>query len=80
MPLDAQLLARVTVHDRACLYEVADSLEQASRAWNQISAPTQCELNAMHHDEGSLALCLRQALQAAEELIAATASADGCPV
>lgn len=31
----------------------------------------QCELGAMHHDDGSLALCLRRAIQAAEELFEA---------
>ncbi len=60
---------------RCSLSEVAGLLRRALRAWNQISPDKQCELNAMHHDEGSLALCLRRAEQAADELVEGTKDA-----
>lgn len=75
MPLEQQLLARITADDRGSLCEVAHFLRKAERAWNRIDQGKQCELNAMHHDEGSLALCLRRAMQAVDELIEATKGA-----
>ncbi len=75
MPLGQQLLARITPDDRGSLCEVAHFLRKAERAWNRIEQGKQCELNAMHHDEGSLALCLRRATQAVDELIEATKGA-----
>jgi hypothetical protein len=38
---------------------------------------TQCELSAMHRDEGSMALRLRRPIQAADDLIDAVKDA-GC--
>lgn len=75
MRMEEQLLARITPEDRGALFEIAHFLRKAERAWNQIDPPMQSELNAQHHDEGSLALCLRRAMQAAEELIEATKGA-----
>lgn len=75
MKLDQQLLDRITLNDRDALCEVAHLLREAERAWNRIERGKQTELNAMHHDEGSLALCLRRAQQAADELIVATQGA-----
>ena len=75
MKLDQQLLDRITLNDRDALREVAHLLREADRAWNRIERGKQTELNAMHHDDGSLALCLRRALQAADELIVATQGA-----
>lgn len=75
MPLEQQLLDRITPDDRAALFEVAHFLGKAERAWHRIDRGKQCELNAMHHDEGALALCLRRAMQAVDELIEATQGA-----
>lgn len=75
MMLDQQLLDRIVLDDRDALGEVAHRLREAERAWNRIERGKQTELNAMHHDDGSLALCLRRALQAADELIVATQGA-----
>jgi hypothetical protein len=82
MMLDQQLLARMTPDDRGALFEVAHfllkaerALLKAERAWNRIDQGKQCELNAQHHDDGSLALCLRRAMQAVDELIEATKEA-----
>ena len=75
MPLEQQLLDRITLDDRGALREIGCFLRKAERAWNRIDRGKQCELNAMHHDEGSLALCLRRAMQAADELIEATKGA-----
>lgn len=75
MPLEQQLLDRITPDDRVALFEVAHFLGKAERAWNRIAVEKQCELNALHHDDGSLALCLRWAMQAADELIEATRGA-----
>lgn len=69
MPLEQQLLDRITLDDRSALFEVALFLGKAGRSWNRIAREKQSELNAMHHDDGSLALCLRRAMQAADELI-----------
>ena len=57
------------------MYEAAHYLRRAERAWSQIDPTKQCELNAVHHDEGSLALCLRRAIQAADDLIEAVKEA-----
>lgn len=76
MMLDQQLLDRIAVDDQGALYEVAHLLRRAERAWNRIDRGKQDELNAMHCDDGSLALCLRRAMQAVDELIAATGDAD----
>lgn len=54
------------------LREIACFLSKAKRAWNRIDQGKQCELNALHRDEGSLALCLHRAMQAVDELIEAT--------
>ena len=75
MPLEQQLLDRITLDDRTALVDIAHFLGKAERAWHRIAAEKQCELNAMHHDDGSLALCLRRAMQAADDLIAATRGA-----
>lgn len=75
MMLDKELLARITPDDRGALFEVAHFLLKAERAWNRIDQGKQCELNAQHHDDGSLALSLRRAMQAADELIEATRGA-----
>lgn len=68
-------MERITPDDRGALREVARFLCRAERAWNRIDRGKQCELNAMHHDEGSLALSLRRAMQATDELIEATKGA-----
>ena len=75
MPLEQQLLDRITLDDRGALCEVAHFLREAERAWSRIDRGKQCELNAMHHDDGSLAHCLRWAMQAVDELIEATKGA-----
>jgi len=82
MRMEEQLLARITPEDRGALFEAAHFLRKAERAWNQIDSSLQSELNARHHDEGSLALCLRRAVQAVDELIEATQGGgpDGCAV
>lgn len=77
MPLEQQLLDRITLDDRGALFEVAHFLGKAERAWDRIATEKQSELNAMHHDDGSLALCLRRAMQAADELIEATKGMAG---
>lgn len=69
MPLDRQLIDRLTAGDRAALAEVRAHLEQAQHAWSRIDSGAQCELNASHHDEGALAGCLYRGLRAVEELI-----------
>jgi len=66
---------RITMDDRGALFEVAHFLRKAERAWNRIATDKQSELNALHHDDGSLALCLRRAMQAADELIEASQAA-----
>jgi uncharacterized protein YecT (DUF1311 family) len=75
MKLDQQLLERITSDDRDALREVAHLLCEAQRAWNRIERGKQTELNAMHRDDGSLALCLYRATQAVDGLIAATQGA-----
>jgi hypothetical protein len=77
MPLEQQLLDRITLDDRGALFEVAHFLGKAERAWDRITTEKQSELNAMHHDDGSLALCLRRTMQAADELIEATKGLAG---
>ncbi|KQB60508.1 MULTISPECIES: hypothetical protein [Betaproteobacteria] len=72
MRIEQQLLARITPDDREALVEVAHFLRKAEHVWNRIDGGKQCELNAQHHDDGSLALCLRRAMQAADELIEAS--------
>src|SRR6218665_720731 len=76
VPLDQHLLDRITRDDRGALCEVAHLLRRAERAWHRIESGKQCELNAMHHDDGSFALCLRRALQAADDLVDATGKAE----
>lgn len=75
MRIEQQLLARITPDDREALVEVAHFLRRAEHAWNRIDGGKQCELNVQHHDDGSLALCLRRAMQAADELIEASEGA-----
>ena len=75
MLLDPRLLERITPDDREALFEVAHFLRKAEHAWNRIDGGRQCELNAQHHDDGSRALCLRRAMQAADELIEASEGA-----
>jgi hypothetical protein len=77
MPLEQQLLDRITLDDRGALLEVAHFLGKAAQEWNRIDRAKQSELNAMHHDDGSLALCLRRAVQAADEVIEATKGLAG---
>lgn len=79
MMLEQQLLDRITTDDQGALYEVAHLLRRTERAWNRIERGKQAELNAMHHDDGSLALCLRHAQQAVDELIAAIQGAGQVP-
>ncbi len=76
MNLDRQLLDRITAQDRTALRETAHFLVLAKRAWDRIEGGKQCELNIMHHDDGSLALCLHRAMQAADDLIEATGGVD----
>ena len=76
MRIEQQLLARITPDDREALVEVDHFLRSAEHAWNRIDGGKQCELNVQHHDDGSLALCLRRAMQAADELIEASEGAD----
>ncbi len=77
MALDPNLLDRLTLDDKDALREVGYFLGLAEQSWNRIDGCTQSELSAMHHAEGSLALCLIRAIQAVEELMAATALAGG---
>jgi len=69
MTFEQQLLDRITLDDRAALFEVARFLEQAARSWNRVEAGKRCELNALHHDDRSLASSLYWAIRAADELI-----------
>lgn len=75
MRMEEQLLARITGDDREVLIEVAHFLRKAECAWHRIDRSLQSELNAQHHDEGSLALCMRRAMRAVDELIEATKGA-----
>lgn len=79
MMLEQQLLDRITAEDRDALHDVAHLLRRTAGAWNRIERGKQAELNAMHHEEGSLALCLRRAQQAVDELIAAVQGAGQVP-
>lgn len=72
MPLGKNLCGRITLEDRMALIEVHHLFNKAQQAWNRIESGKQCELNAMHHEESSLAHCLRWGTQAAEELIEQT--------
>ncbi len=63
------MLDRITPADRAALSKVCRLLNEAHQVWNRIESGKQCELNAVHHAETSLAYCLRWGIQAAEELI-----------
>lgn len=72
MPLEKQLLDRINLEDRMALIEVRHLLNKAQLAWNRIESGKQCELNAVHHEESSLAHCLRWGTQAAEDLIGLT--------
>lgn len=75
MPLEKHLLERINIEDRMALIEVRHLLHNAQQAWNRIESGKQCELNAVHHEESSLAHCLRWGAQAAEELIGLTKGA-----
>lgn len=75
MPLEKQLLDRINLEDRMALIEVRYLLNKAQLAWNRIESGKQCELNAVHHEESSLAHCLRWGTQAAEDLIGPTEGA-----
>lgn len=77
MPLEQQLLDQITPDDRDALLDIAHFLGKAEQAWNRIDRGKQSELNAMHHDDGFLTLCLRRAMQAADELIEATKGLAG---
>ena len=59
MPLEKHLLDRITLEDHMALIEVCHLLNKAQRAWSRIESGKQCELNAVHHEKGSLAYCLR---------------------
>lgn len=67
--MEQQLLDRITLEDRKALSEVRRLLSEAQQAWHRIESGKQCELNAMHHEDSSLAYCLRWGVQAADELI-----------
>lgn len=69
MPLEKYLLDRITMEERMALIEVRHLLNKAQQAWNRIESGKQCELNGVHHEECSLAHCLRWGTQAAEDLI-----------
>lgn len=75
MPLEKHLLDRITLEERMVLIEVRHLLNKAQQAWNRIESGKQCELNAVHHDENSLAHCLRWGTLAAEDLIELTKGA-----
>lgn len=79
MMLEQQLFDRITAEDRDALHDVAHLLCEAQRAWNRIERGKQAELNAMHHDDGSFALCLCRAQQAVDEWIAAVQGAAQVP-
>jgi len=69
MPLEKHLIDRITWEERVALIEVHHLLNQAQQAWNRIESGKQCELNGVHHEESSLAHCLRWGKQAAEDLV-----------
>ncbi len=69
MPLEKQLLDRINLEDRMALIEVHRLPNKAQQAWNRIDSGKQCELNGVHHEESSLAHCLRWGKQAAEDLV-----------
>jgi len=69
MPMEQQLLNRITLEDRKALLEIRRLLSEAQQAWHRIDSGRRCELNAMHHEDSSLAYCLRWGMQAADELI-----------
>lgn len=70
--MEKHLLDRLTPADRAALLKVSKLLNQAQAVWNQIDGGKQCELNAEHNENGSLAYCLRWGIQAAEDLVRLT--------
>ncbi|WP_150430735.1 hypothetical protein [Dechloromonas sp. CZR5] len=72
MPMEQQLLDRITLEDRKALLEVCGLLSKVEQAWHRIDSGKRCELNAMHHEESSLAYCLRWGMQAVDELIELT--------
>lgn len=76
MPLEKHLLDRITLEDRMVLIEVCHLLNEARQAWNRIKSGKQCKLNAVHHEESSLAYCLRWGTQAVEDLIELTKGVD----
>lgn len=71
--MEKQLLDRLTPADRAALAKISKLFYEAQTVWNQIDSGKQCELNAEHNEEGSLAHCLRWGTQAAEDLVKVTA-------
>ena len=75
MPLEKHLLDRITLEERMALIEVRHLLNKARHAWNRIESGKQCEFNAVHHDENSLAHCLRWGTQAVEEMMELTKGA-----
>jgi len=75
MLLEKHLLDRITLEERMALIEVRHLLNKAQQAWNRIESGKQCELNAVHHDENSLAHCLRWGTQAVEEMMELTKGA-----
>ena len=75
MPLEKQLLDRINLEDRVALIEVYHLLNKAQQAWHRIESGKQCELNGVHHEECSLAYCLRWGTQAAEDMIELTKGA-----
>lgn len=75
--LDQSLLDRLTLEDKKALHDLGYLLGLAEQSWNRIDSCKQSELTAMHHAEGSLALCLTRAIQAVEELTAAAGLPQG---
>ncbi|MBI5861312.1 MAG: hypothetical protein HZB64_03900 [Rhodocyclales bacterium] len=72
MLLEKHLRDRIALEDRMALIEVCHLINKAQQAWNRIESGKQCELNAMHYEESSLAHCLWWGTQAAEDLIELT--------
>jgi len=72
MLLEKHLLDRITLENRVALIEVGHLLNEVQQVWNRIDSGKQCELNAVHHEECSLAHCLRWGTQAAKDLIELT--------
>lgn len=74
--MEQNLIDRLSTEDKNALRTVASLLNQAQSIWNQIDSGKQCELNAEHNEEGSLAHALRWGTQAAEELVTLTSGKE----